>query len=835
MSSTIDLGIDLGTTNSAIAHIREGEPDTYENPHGGTGRPTLPSAVGYRKNRIMVGQKALDYAYRDPGNVVTKFKRKMGTSESFPIESLGTSKTPIELSARVLKELKTFIRGNETAPRAAVITIPASFDTVQSNATKEAGNQAGFEQVVLLQEPIAASLAYANKPRSQSLGDGQWLVYDFGGGTFDVALVKMEAGEMRVLDHEGDNYLGGADFDQLIVEEVIIPRLEELGSFTDLEKEMKNAGGRYEKDYARFLQSAEQAKIELSSRTSAYIDVERIKDEDREEIFEEITLTRSDFEDLIKEKIDRTAEMIQKMLTRNSVASSDLKFTLMIGGSTYIPYVRKRIGEMLEVDVNCDIDPTTAVALGAAHYAGTKRVDVGERTGSVPADPDALPLKIVYHPTSQDESEFLAARFDGPSKDLPDGFRYRVVRQDGGYDSGLKPLKSEFSETLPLVENTYNRFEIKVYDDTGNEVPTNAEPINIAHGKTSVAGQPLPHDISLERDDLENETTVLYGVFDKNDVLPLRREMSFPINRTIKEGSNEAIRIRVFEGPQEASPESNKPIGRIEITGDMLNRDAVKGSDLELTLKMSESRDLTVSAFVTMTGQEFQEVFDPQPRSLAISEIKGANARTRSRLNEEIKAATEQEDYERSEELRRLKQEADLIDKRVSKLSANDTTDDRYQLQDEARRISQQVDEATADKYMREAQAEYHEAKSQVSEIVYSDGNDEERQIFEGITARESAFLSSSSPKKVREKTAELHRLVQSVLMRTPGFLRGMFENLKRDQSRMNNQSKARNLVESGEQALQRQNWDRLRQINYDLIGLLPQGAQAKHQGRIGY
>ena len=157
----------------------------------------------------------------------------MGTTESFRIKSLGQSKTPIELSAFVLKELKTFIHTGEV-PEAVVITIPASFDMVQSNATKEAGYAAGFKQVVLLQEPIAASLAYANKEKGLDLKNSQWIVYDLGGGTFDVALVKIVEGELKIVDHEGDNYLGGGDFDALMVEHIIAPQLEKRGKFTDL-------------------------------------------------------------------------------------------------------------------------------------------------------------------------------------------------------------------------------------------------------------------------------------------------------------------------------------------------------------------------------------------------------------------------------------------------------------------------------------------------------------------------------------------------------------------------------------------------------------------------
>ena len=167
MENTINYGIDLGTTNSAIAKFVKGEVIIFSNPQD-YGRNTLPSVVMYKKDKIQVGNKAKEFLEKDPKSVVGVFKRKMGTTESFKIKSINESKTPIELSAQVLKELKTFVNTGDTLD-AVVITIPASFDTIQSNATKEAGIQAGFKQVVLLQEPIAASLAYANMKKEREM------------------------------------------------------------------------------------------------------------------------------------------------------------------------------------------------------------------------------------------------------------------------------------------------------------------------------------------------------------------------------------------------------------------------------------------------------------------------------------------------------------------------------------------------------------------------------------------------------------------------------------------------------------------------------------------
>lgn len=830
MSKSIDFGIDLGTTNSAIAKFVEGDVKVFEDPRA-QGKSVLPSVVGFRRDKTLVGDKARELlGKRGQFDAVSKFKRKMGTSESFPLDSIGQSKTPIDLSAYVLKRLKEFIRTGESLD-AAVITIPASFDTVQSNATKEAGHQAGIEQVVLLQEPIAASLAYANQPRSQSLEDGKWLVYDMGGGTFDVALMNIQAGEMKVLDHEGDNFLGGSDFDQKIVESAVIPKLEELGTFSNLESEMKSSTGAYNDTYLRFLVAAEDAKITLSAVSSAEIEIDNIEDEEGNGLFDFLTVTRSEFEDMIQPDVDRTIDMIKEMLVRNSLTPSDLQFVLMVGGSTYIPYVRERVGEVLGIPVNCEVDPTTAVSVGAAYYAATKPLKLNGKADTDTKEID-LEVKLAYHEASQEESEFVAAKFKGDTE----GLSYRIVRKDGGFDTGLKPLSPSITEDVPLVEDSYNYFELKVYDEQNNVVETNAEPIGIAQGKYGVAGQPLPADISLERDDPKNDgVTYLDLVFEKNEVLPLRRNKRVTVNTTVAEGSDEGYTIRVVEGPHQASPESGKTIGFLEISGDMLSRDVIKGSDLNIELEMSESRDLTVTAEVDMTGQEFQEVFSSQERHSPLTDVKAQVRSLSSRIEAEMDEATRREDYETANELRSLQQEVKKVASRTEEMADDDVTDDRYQIEDRTRKLSQQVDNAVKDKYLHEARQSYEEAKERCAEVVEAHGNDEERSMFESIVAQEPTFLSSSDPSKVRQQVQQMRNITYTILWRTPAFLQGMFKSLADDVSRMNNQEQAKSQIEAGRFAIENQNWDRLADINYALIDLLPRGAQSEHQGRIGF
>jgi molecular chaperone DnaK len=828
MGNTINFGIDLGTTNSAIAKFVKGEVVIFSNPQD-YGRNTLPSVVSYKKDKITVGNKAKEFLEKDPKSVVGVFKRKMGTSETFKIKSINETKTPIELSAQVLKELKTFVNTGEILD-AVVITIPASFDTIQSNATKEAGIQAGFKQVVLLQEPIAASLAYANMKKEREMKDGQWLVYDLGGGTFDVALIKIKDGEMRVLDHEGDNFLGGADFDNMIVEKLIIPKILEKYSFSNLEDDMKSASGKLNGKYYSLLHKAEKAKIDLSAKTSADFEIDGFEDEEGNVVDMEIVITRSEFNELIKPNIDGTIDMIKKIITRNSLKSNDVQFTLMVGGSTYIPFVRSRVEEVLQIPANCEIDPTTAVAIGAAYYAATKPKNISE--GENDTKQTSISIKASYNKASKEKEELFAARISG---DLT-GMSYRILRQDGGYDSGLKKLSDRINEDLPLVDGAYNFFTLAIYDEQNNIVETDIEVIGINSG-FGISGQPIPEDICLEVDDYDNPgKTRLQLVFQKNTILPSKRTLSYPLNKTIIKGSNdEVIRVNILEGPHLSLPEANKGIGFMQITGKGLSRDVSKGSDIEITITITESRDLTISAYLNMADQEFKETFNPKERHIPVQDLKIQVEELSDKLELEIQEATDKEDFETASALNKLKKEMESVSDETENLTNDDVTDKRYQLEDKKRKIAQEIDSATKSKRIQEVKAHYFEVKEECLKLIDDNGNDHERKIYNDIVAQENAFFATNSPLKIQEKSDELHNISSRIKWRTPEFLTSIFHWCKNNQTRMNDQTQAKSLVDAGNFAIESQNWERLSEINNGLLNLLPNGAEKDATTRIGF
>lgn len=829
MDNTINFGIDLGTTNSAIAKFVKGEVVIFNNPLD-YGRATLPSVVSYRKDKILVGTQAKQYLERDPKNVVAVFKRKMGTAESYKIKATGDSVTPIQLSAEVLKQLKTFVNTGD-ALNAIVITIPASFDTIQSNATKEAGQLAGFEQVVLLQEPIAASLAYANMKKAKEIEDGQWLVYDLGGGTFDVALIRIKEGEMKVLDHEGDNFLGGADFDQLIVEKLIVPKLNAQYKFDDLYTELTSASGRLNGVYHKLCHLAEQAKIKLSAVPSAEIEINGFQDASDEDVDVEVTITRSEFNDLIKPHIDRTLEMIKTILTRNSLRPHDVQYTLMVGGSTYIPFVRQRTEEVLQIPVNCEIDPTTAVAIGAAYYAATKPKELTKQSTAARKQ-SALSIKASYNKASKEKDELFAARVTGST----DGLFYRIVRQDGGFDSGLKKLTERISEDLPLVENAFNYFVLTVYDGQNNAVDTDMELIGINSG-FAISGQPLPDDICLEVDDLDHPgSTRLLPIFERNSILPARKTLTLPMTRNLIKGNEQdRIWINVYEGPQTSLPTANKPLGVIMVTGKMITRDVSKGSDIEITISMSESRDLTVAAYLTMSDQEFKNVFNPKARETNVDLLREHIGDLADQLDDELETATEKEEYETASQLTKLKRQLVQVIEEADNLSDDDVTDKRYQLEDQKRKIAQELDAATKDKRINKVKELYIKVKDECKEMLDLAGTDHERNTFRNIVAQEPSFLSSNNPLRIQEKSDELQHITGQIRWRTPDFLLGIFKWLCEQQHRMNDQTQAKSLIDAGRFAAESKNWDRLKEINYGLLELLPRQAREQATSKIGF
>lgn len=827
MSTTINFGIDLGTTNSLIACYNGGKVELFKNPV--SWKNTLPSVVAFRNERVIVGEKARELVGKDPSNVFAFFKRKMGTPENYHVPNLKMEKTPIELSAYVLKELKSFLLEGPV-PEAVVITIPASFDTIQSNATKKAGYEAGFKEVALLQEPVAASLAFANTVEGEML-EGQWLVYDLGGGTFDAALVKMADGDMRVIDHEGDNYLGGLDFDTLIIDEIIIPFLQAKGDFANLSDDLKTKGGRLEKSWYELLYKAEEAKIQISASEIAEVEIELEDDNgwDREYV---IPITRTAFEGIIANKIESTIQLLRNVLQRNQLAAEDVRQIVLVGGSTYIPYVRRRLSETLHIPVNIKVDPTTAVAVGAAFYAGTKTRQTTDATADTSsAAPARIQVKAAYQKTSQEAREYFTAALSGEWK----GAQYRITREDGGFDSGLKTADERVAELLPLVKDVFNSFHLRFYDQYQNIIASDAPPIGIMHGKFNLHGQPLPNDICIEVDDIENKTTRLEPVFEKNAILPLRKTLVRTISRTIEKGSNDSLIINVLEGRMGATPASCLTLGVIEIKGKEIPFNLVKGSDVEITLELSESRDLKVNAYLAMTGQEYQNVFNPTERYVLLEKLQVEIRDLLRNAQQELSRLESTEQYELAARVKKIVDELTDLNVRLRTLRDTDMGDQKYQIEEQKRRLAQSLDLSLQNTRIESVKTDYFDVKRTIEYYLTKDSNASYKAQFEALTAHERTLLDEGDSGMIRQKTKELESLAWEMKQRDPQYVASLFHYyaLLPDDN-YEDIRRSHQLKEMGEKALSRQNYDEVLAVVYNLYAILKKENKNEGGGFVG-
>ena len=353
------IGIDLGTTNSCVAVMEGGEPVVIANSEGAR---TTPSVVGFTKTGDrLVGQVAKRQAITNPENTVASIKRYMGTDHKVTLN--GKEYTPQQVSAMILQKLKADAEAylGETVTE-AVITVPAYFNDSQRQATKDAGTIAGLNVRRIINEPTAAALAYGvDKEDDQKI-----MVYDLGGGTFDVSIIEMGDGVTEVLATNGDTHLGGDDFDQRIIDWMADAFQNENG--IDLRKDKMAA--------QRLKEAAEKAKIELSSAMSSQINLPFITADATGPKHLDMTLTRAKFNELTADLVDRTMTPVRKALQDAGLRPSDLKKVLMVGGSTRIPAVYDAVKKELNCEPFKGINPDECVAVGAAIQGGVLHGDV---------------------------------------------------------------------------------------------------------------------------------------------------------------------------------------------------------------------------------------------------------------------------------------------------------------------------------------------------------------------------------------------------------------------------------------------------------------------------
>jgi molecular chaperone DnaK len=632
MRTKIDYGIDLGTTNSAIARMENGVPVIKKSD---TLKDTVPSCVSFnKKQNVLVGDSAMEVMRSDYAralkileegktNTFIEFKRTMGTTTTYESSNMGKNFVSSALSAEILKKLKLLIQDENVS--SIIITVPAKFNNQQKEDTMKAAKLAGFKQVQLLQEPVAAATAYGLGSKSK---DGFWLVFDFGGGTFDVALVKAEEGILSVKDTEGDNWLGGKNLDEAIVDQIIIPHLQRSFSIdfilnNDDNKQLLRLATK------RF---AEEAKNQLS-----FVDTYNImsnlgdlrEDENGEEIEIDLEITITDLERVLSPLFQKAIDITKGLLKRNNLKGADLDKLILVGGPTHSPILRRMLKEQITENVDTSVDPMTVVARGAALYAST--IDVTEDIVDEIRDETKLQLEIKYEATSVETTELVNVKI---LKDKSVGiFSSEIfaefVRFDGAWSSAKTKISDKKSTLIDvfLIEGRANTFTVNVYDEQGNQIDCEPNQFNILQGIGGLGGmQVLPSHICIVKyfDDEEKDLIFPVKGLEKNNRYPaigITNELK--TRQAIRPGiASDIIRIPIYEGEyntQKTNPELNNLVFEVIITGESLPAFLPEGSDVDITIKVDKSGLMKFSAYFPVL--EYTEELEIPFNSMIVPEV----------------------------------------------------------------------------------------------------------------------------------------------------------------------------------------------------------------------
>lgn len=612
-------GIDLGTTNSAICKMENGEPIIKKTD---TLKDTLPSSVSLTKKKIV---KVGDSAYndlrqdrskatktwtKDTSNVYIEFKRTMGLDTRYTSSNMGRDYSSEELSAEVLKTLKSFVSDDDI--NAAVITIPAKFDATQVAATKRAATMAGIEYCELLQEPIAASMAYG---MSSDKKDGYWMVFDFGGGTFDAALLKVEDGIMKVTDTEGDNYLGGKNLDYAIVDSIIIPYLKQNYTIDGILADEKKR--EILRDAVKYY--AEQAKNQLSFKPQCDIMSQLDEfgvDDEGEDIELDMVVTQEEVAKAVAPIFQKAIDKCKDLLKRNNLTGSKLDSLILVGGPTYSPVLRQMLKEQVTPNVDTSIDPMTAVAKGAALFAATQSIEVESIVNHTDSNSNIMALDVRYEANSVETIEFVTVKLNSKEclGEIPSQLFVELIRGDKSWSSGKVEI-NEIGDVIEcqLNEGRANAFTIVGYDGVGNPVQCFPNEITIIQG-TRVGNAVLPYHIGIEaRDtDLDRDVFVPLKGLEKNQQLPaVGVRNGLKTAKKLRPGmEQDRLLIPIYQGEYNAEGTSaihNNHVFNVVITGDDVPMLIPEDSDIDITLKVDCSQQFKLEVFFVSCGETVEK------------------------------------------------------------------------------------------------------------------------------------------------------------------------------------------------------------------------------------
>lgn len=715
--SNIEIGIDLGTTNSEIVIFNNGQYEVVKNTYGDE---FTPSVFGVSKGKTEeVGKKPYERYFKDASadevlNNKPEVKRLMGTSDKVNFPRINKSYNAEEISSKILKYLKqeAMRKKSDLNTNGVVITIPAHFSTIQAEATKRAGELAGFKYVELLQEPISAAISYGfGKAENEN-----WLVYDLGGGTFDSAIISARDGSLKVLSHNGDNFLGGKDIDNFIVDKIILPELYKKYDIQDFSRNKKE----YSTQFAKLKYSAEQAKIQLSTMNEVTIEVDI--NINGEEIYENILLSRDTLKNVLNDLINKTVSLCKKTIEDSNIKQEFINKIIFVGGPTQLPFIKEILERDLGIKVDTSSDPLTAVARGACIY-GSGRSIPSEYNEKKIVSSATYKIELNYESLTQSDEELVTGRVEG--LDEKDYF-IQIQSKDNTYNTGkIKIENNTFMANVIIRSNMANSFWVYLFDDEGNTLETDVDEFSIMHG-LSVQGAPIPYSIGvgITKKDFATNTSkhVMDWFFQKDSILPLEKTQTYKTIRTIDEGEEEnSLPITVYEG-ENLNPDYNTFICNIALTGDMIGGCLYEGSEVEITIKVDTSRTITLSAYIPDLDKTFDVRSTIHDENISVSVMENTLKKEEEKI-EDIKRLCS------SEEKEKIEREIDEVKRSLR--NAQTDEDEKRKVNSQLKNLQSQINKLKESKNSKAFEDKYYKLLKQVKEEFEKLDNNSSRSYFQ--------------------------------------------------------------------------------------------------------
>jgi len=803
------LGIDLGTTNSA-ASVFDGSLTHLVRTSQGT--TLTPSVVRIdARGVITVGTKARRLLESDSDNVRCEFKRLMGTSQRLNFRASGKSLKPEELSAEILKSLRADVReqfGFE--PAHAVISAPALFELPQSSATSEAARLAGFDRVELIQEPIASALA-AGWTENAS---GAWMVYDLGGGTFDVSLLETRDGLLRVVGHDGDNFLGGRDFDWELVD-LVLERLSSGRPRRLLRSDSQNAVA-----IRKLKLAVEEAKIELTRMGCTSILLPNLQFGD-ESVDVDIEVSREDVASRCTALVDRSVAVCLRLLKAQGQEPSKVTRIVLVGGPTAMPVVRQRLSETLGVPFAEGLDSMTLVAQGAALYAASANLDARP---SPRINPDkGRRIWLQYPAMTSDLSPYVVGRVSEESAPSPASIRF----EREGWTSLETPVTKEgtFVASINVLPHRANEFRILGTAKDGTDFPLWPSAITIIHG-LSLSDPPLSRAIGVA---LVSDRTHIY--IERGSPLPARRTFLHEAVQTIIQGNDASVlRIPIVQGEFHKA-HLCRLVGALEIRGSQLTASIPSGSSIEVTLAVDRGGRLSAQA-LTVSGQVFEEISHLLVPDVPAEVLDQAIRDLRKRLSLLFASAFRNKN-QGSENTARL----GGLELRLTE-AERDAAAGRAGDADAAQKARRSLIDIDAELDGLEQEAQFPKLESQAvmelsmaMALVSIHGTPQERRLLEEAAASLEQVRKSRDVIEIQARIEQIQALCRAAFFRDPHAWEQIF---KFAASRINSARDlplARKLVDEGRGAMHRGDRETLIKCTKQLVTLIPFDTETRHLG----